>query len=111
MLDLTVEVYGAPNVFYGKAMRVLGVLAGRKFWAFIGPLGALVRGVFAALVVLQVVVFFLVKICYDLAVTGLLALYVLARSYLVVISFVNLAHLPDSAFVVPNWSKYVPYFG
>ncbi|KAK1782983.1 hypothetical protein QBC45DRAFT_175388 [Copromyces sp. CBS 386.78] len=111
MLELTLEVYEGLNLFYGKSMRVLGMSAGRNCWAVIVLLGALVRGALAALIVLQVIVFFVVKICYDLAVTGLLALYVLARSYLVIISFVNLAHLPDSAFVVPNWSKYVPYIG
>lgn len=36
-------------------------------------------------------------------------LYVLARGYLVVECFVNIAHLPDSVYQVPAWSQYFPH--
>lgn len=49
------------------------------------------------------------KVCFDIAVTGALGLYVLARAYLVVECFLNLLHLPDSAFSVPQWSRYIPH--
>ncbi|KAF2141460.1 uncharacterized protein K452DRAFT_272338 [Aplosporella prunicola CBS 121167] len=39
------------------------------------------------------------------------ALYLLARVFLVVESFINLAHLPDSAFELPQWSRYFPHIG
>jgi hypothetical protein len=40
---------------------------------------------------------------------GFILLYCVARVYLVVECFINLAHLPDSAFQVPQWSQYVPH--
>lgn len=36
-------------------------------------------------------------------------LYVVARAFLVVECFINLAHLPDSAFLAPQWSQYFPH--
>jgi hypothetical protein len=36
-------------------------------------------------------------------------LYCFARVYLVIECFLNLAHLPESAFVVPSWSQYIPH--
>jgi len=36
-------------------------------------------------------------------------LYVLARGYLVVECFINIAHLPDSVYQVPAWSQYFPH--
>jgi len=38
-------------------------------------------------------------------------IYVMARIYLVGESFANLVHLPDEAFLMPAWSKYVPHIG
>lgn len=35
--------------------------------------------------------------------------YALARTYLVVECFINLAHLPDDAFRVAQWSQYIPH--
>ena len=40
---------------------------------------------------------------------GFILLYCVARVYLVVECFINLAHLPDSAFQVPQWSQYMPH--
>ena len=40
---------------------------------------------------------------------GFILLYCVARVYLVVECFINLAHLPDSAFQVPVWSQYMPH--
>lgn len=38
-------------------------------------------------------------------------LYLLARVYLVVECFIELAYLPDSAFETPNFTLYIPHFG
>ncbi|KAK3401108.1 hypothetical protein B0T20DRAFT_348875 [Sordaria brevicollis] len=54
---------------------------------------------------------YLFKIIFDVFTALLTVLYVLARIYLVVISFINLAHLPDSAYQLPQWSRYVPHIG
>lgn len=42
---------------------------------------------------------------------GFALLYVLARVYLVVESFLNLAYLPDSVFATPNFALYFPHLG
>ena len=44
--------------------------------------------------------------------TGIAAclLYVLARLYLVVECFRAICYLPDTVFVLPNWSQYFPRF-
>jgi hypothetical protein len=36
-------------------------------------------------------------------------LYIFARVYLIVESFLNLAYLEESTFVVPNWLQYMPH--
>ncbi|KAK3401473.1 hypothetical protein B0T20DRAFT_401844 [Sordaria brevicollis] len=54
---------------------------------------------------------FLTKASLDISIAACCALYVLARFYLVVISFVNLAYLPDSAYSLVSWSRYIPHFG
>ena len=41
--------------------------------------------------------------------SSLVGLYAMARIYLVVQCFVNLAHLPDSAYQLPYWSQYWPH--
>ncbi|KAK1757757.1 hypothetical protein QBC47DRAFT_164925 [Echria macrotheca] len=57
------------------------------------------------------VVVFLLKFAFDLVVPVMVGLYVLARVYLVVESFINLSHLPESAYEMPVWSLYVPHIG
>jgi hypothetical protein len=80
-----------------------------------GVVMKLVRGVVG--VPLAVVVYgpgvlsFVLKFLFDLVVPVLVVLYVVARVYLVVESFVNLSHLPESAYEVPRWSLYVPHIG
>jgi hypothetical protein len=57
--------------------------------------------------------------CLALAATGMLylilvcltLLYVFARVYLVVESFLSLAYLPESALITPNFSLYFPHIG
>ena len=39
----------------------------------------------------------------------IISIYCYARAYLVVESFLQLAHLPDSAYAVPSWSQYYPH--
>lgn len=39
------------------------------------------------------------------------SLHLLARVYLVVECFIELAYLPDSAFTTPNFTLYIPHFG
>ncbi|KAF2635759.1 hypothetical protein P280DRAFT_473662 [Massarina eburnea CBS 473.64] len=38
-----------------------------------------------------------------------LMFYILCRAYLIVECFISLAYLPDSLFLVPNWSRYFPH--
>lgn len=52
-----------------------------------------------------------IKCVLDLGVALFIVLYVLARVYLVVECFINLAHLPESAYGLPKWSQYVPHIG
>lgn len=53
----------------------------------------------------------LLKPIFDIAVILLIILYAVARVYLVVECFINLAHLPPSAYQLPQWSQYVPHIG
>jgi len=53
---------------------------------------------------------FALKLIY-MVMFGFALLYVLARVYLVVESFLNLAYLPDSALTTPNFSLYFPHIG
>jgi hypothetical protein len=50
-----------------------------------------------------------IRVLYDVLVAAAIFLYALARVYLVVECFINLVHLPDSAYLVPQWSQYVPH--
>ena len=52
-----------------------------------------------------------VKLVYDMAVMAVIALYCLARIYLVVECFINLTHLLASAYLLPKWSQYFPHIG
>ncbi|RSM09198.1 hypothetical protein CEP52_004258 [Fusarium oligoseptatum] len=54
-------------------------------------------------------VLLLFRALYDVSIVGFILLYCLARVYLVVECFINLAHLPDSAYLLPKWSQYVPH--
>ena len=48
------------------------------------------------------------RFCFDTFVVGFIILYFLSRAFLVVECFINLTHLPDSAFQVPKWTQYMP---
>lgn len=37
--------------------------------------------------------------------------FILARIYLVIESFINLAHLPEDVYKVPAWNQYIPHIG
>ena len=39
----------------------------------------------------------------------LILAYILARAYLVIEGFINLSHLPNGVYDVPNWSAYFPH--
>ena len=65
----------------------------------------------AALLRVSTPLLYVLKIVLDILTPLFAVLYVLARIYLVVISFINLAHLPDSAYELPQWSRYVPHIG
>lgn len=54
---------------------------------------------------------FLMKASLDITIALCCILYVLARLYLVVISFINLAFLPDEAYTLVQWARYVPHVG
>ena len=49
------------------------------------------------------------KVLLDSVILSAAALYCLARVYLVVECFINLSHLPQSVYLVPTWSQYVPH--
>jgi hypothetical protein len=37
--------------------------------------------------------------------------YIVARVYIVVESFLDLAYLPEGVYNTPKWSNYLPHFG
>jgi hypothetical protein len=43
------------------------------------------------------------------AVPAAAALYLVARVYLIVESFLNLTYLEESTFLVPSWLQYMPH--
>ena len=55
-------------------------------------------------------VFSLIEDSVNVFLCLILLAYILARAYLVVESFINLAHLPAGAYEVPRWSAYFPNF-
>lgn len=54
-------------------------------------------------------ILFFLKYVWDLFLAALILLYVAARVYLIVECFINLGHLPPSAYQLPQWSQYVPH--
>ncbi|KAK3503321.1 hypothetical protein B0T13DRAFT_456962 [Neurospora crassa] len=66
---------------------------------------------FFAAVIAALFLAVLLRFVFDFATCCFIPLYFLARGYLVVVAFINLAHLSDSAYSVPSWSKYVPHIG
>ena len=48
--------------------------------------------------------------CFILLFFMMLAFYALARAYLVVESFINVAHLPPGVYRVPEWAAYFSHF-
>jgi len=76
---------------------------------------ALKRARFRALagswVYLALFCIFLFKTFYDLFVVAFIVFYCFARVYLVVESFICLTHLPESAYIQPKWSQYMPHIG
>ncbi|KAK0652743.1 hypothetical protein B0T16DRAFT_369522 [Cercophora newfieldiana] len=53
----------------------------------------------------------ILKVLYDISIVLFMVFYCAARLYLVVESFINLIHLPDSVYAVPKWSQYMPHIG
>ncbi|KAK3494448.1 uncharacterized protein B0T23DRAFT_108572 [Neurospora hispaniola] len=89
-----------PSYENNKLVRILCHMA---VWLVHSP-GFLLIGLITFLI-------YLFKALLDIFTILFMVLYVLARMYLVVISFINLAHLPDSAYQLPQWSRYVPHIG
>lgn len=83
--------------------RLVKVLCETAYWTLILPCIFLIG--------LIIFLIYLFKVLLDIFTILFMVLYVLARIYLVVISFINLAHLPDSAYQLPQWSRYVPHIG
>src|ERR1700761_9441218 len=50
-----------------------------------------------------------IKLIYDLSIIAFMVFYVFAGVYLVVECFPELAHLPDSAYLLSQRSRYVPH--
>ncbi|CCC07962.1 unnamed protein product [Sordaria macrospora k-hell] len=71
----------------------------------------MIKGLTHVAYIMLLILFFVYKVIFDTSVILLLIFYTLTRLYLVVVCFINLAHLPDSAYLVPNWSRYVPHIG
>lgn len=71
----------------------------------------MIKGLAHVVYIFLLILFFVYKVIFDTIVILLLVIYTLTRLYLVVVCFINLAHLPDSAYLVPNWSRYVPHIG
>jgi len=67
--------------------------------------------VFTPFILLPIFLLLLLKLAFDLFIIVLIVLYIVARVYLVVECFINLAHLPPSAYQLPQWSQYVPHIG
>jgi len=59
----------------------------------------------------MIIIVVCVRLGYDVAVCGGILVYIAARVFLVVECFVNFAHLPESAYITPQWSRYVPHIG
>jgi hypothetical protein len=38
-------------------------------------------------------------------------IYIMCRGFIIVECFLDVFHLPDSAFEVPRWSHYFPHIG
>ncbi|KAK3345785.1 hypothetical protein B0T25DRAFT_264100 [Lasiosphaeria hispida] len=53
----------------------------------------------------------LLKVLYDVFIILFMMFFCVARLYLVVESFINLAHLSDSVYLLPKWSQYMPHIG
>jgi ABC-type Fe3+ transport system permease subunit len=57
---------------------------------------------------------FLKRVWWDAGDIGtwlLVVLYVFCRTFIIVECFLDVFHLPDSAFEVPRWSQYFPHIG
>ncbi|EGO57533.1 hypothetical protein NEUTE1DRAFT_129457 [Neurospora tetrasperma FGSC 2508] len=80
-----------------KNNRLVKVLCDTALWALLLP--------YVLLLPLTILLLYLLKVLRDIFTILFMVLYVLARIYLVVISFINLAHLPDSAYQLPQWSR------
>ncbi|KAK3505191.1 hypothetical protein B0T13DRAFT_31169 [Neurospora crassa] len=86
-----------------KNNKLVRILCNMTVWLVHSP-GFLLIGLITFLV-------YIFKVLLDIFTVLFMVLYVLARIYLVLISFINLAHLPDSAYQLPQWSRYVPHIG
>ncbi|KAM7206092.1 hypothetical protein V8F20_002874, partial [Naviculisporaceae sp. PSN 640] len=65
-----------------------------------------------ALVILPIVALLTIaRVAYDLLVCFFIVVYITARVFLVVECFINLTHLPESAYLLPQWSQYVLHIG
>jgi len=69
------------------------------------------RSLFRPLVFLPSVLLGLLKTLYDISLVVFMVFYCFARLYLVVESFISLAHLQDSVYQLPKWSQYMPHIG
>ena len=100
------ETHKALDMFTDLGRKVLPV-AGVE-WAPQKVIEILKSGRVSVRVVPFFVLLFL-KVTFDAAIVALIIFYTLARIYLVVECFINIAHLPDGAYQMPQWSQYVPH--
>jgi hypothetical protein len=75
----------------------------RRIFVLPGMVAAVLIGLIAAVLAVTL------RCLFDLVITASILFYTVARVYLVVECFINVAHLPDGAYQVPRWAQYVPH--
>jgi len=97
-----------PDPNYG----MLPEIAWSKAWSRLGYLEMFLftlRGTLLLVVVYGAGTLLLIlRVAFDCLAMVSVVLYCLARVFLVVECFINLTHLPESAYQVPQWTQYLP---
>lgn len=100
-----------PPPAWRRALLLYAIIALRlpAYCAYVTlPVFRFLRHVISVLVMFLYV---LLRLVFDIGTISFILLYFLSRGYLVVVSFINLAHLSESAYSLPSWSSYVPHIG
>lgn len=76
-------------------------------WLKMGQM--VLKGILVIPILVIFVIMILIRVAFDMFVLTCVVLYFLARAFLVVECFINLTHLPDSAYQIPQWTQYLPF--